>query len=230
VSPLTFVGIPLLVLGLAWIISGAIFAVLGWTVSGADSEDLQQGARYSWAVLSPLWYLVTAGVLGFAGNFPFALGMGSTRRDFHLGTSLLFVLLSAALSALTTALAFLERATSGWWFNNWMFNSLWIGTDTVLVDFLGLFVLHLLVLFMGAAGATLWMRWRALGVIGFLVSVALVLVAGLAVIGFSPGSWNGFFVWVSSVGLSGLFGLLLIPVAVLFLVSFIMIRFATPKD
>ena len=229
VSPMNFIGIPLIVIGIAWVISGAIFGILSVTVLGT-TEDLRDGARNSWAVLSPLWYLISAGALAFAGTFPFALGMGSTRRDFHLGTSVLFVALAAAFSLLYTLLAAVERLTTGWGFNNWMFNSLWIGFDTMLVDFLGLFVLHLLVLFTGAAGATLWMRWRALGVIGFIVVCAGLLVGLLAAIGFSTGSWSGFFAWAGSVGLAGMFGLMFIPVVGLFLVSLVMIRFATPKD
>ncbi|MGV8969752.1 MAG: hypothetical protein ACOH1J_04810 [Microbacteriaceae bacterium] len=230
VSPMTFIVIPFIVLGIAWVISAAIFALLGATLEESDAEGLRAGARNSWAVLSPVWYLVSAGALGFAGTFPFALGMGSTRRDFHLGTSILFVVVSAGFSGIITGLAAIERATSGWGINNWMFNSLWIGTESVWVDFFGLFVIHLAVLFLGAAGATLWMRWRSLGVIGFITLCALLVVGSIAAIGLSPGSWVGFFTWVSGIGLGGMFGFLLLPVGALFLVTLIMIRFATPKN
>jgi hypothetical protein len=230
VNPITFIGIPLIVMGSAWIISAAVFSVLGATLVGATPADLQESARSSWAVLSPLWYLISAGALAFAGTFPFALGMGSTRRDFHLGTSLLFVVVSAGFAGLTTALAALERVTSGWGIGNWMFNALWIGLDSVALDFFGLFVLYLFVLFMGAAGASLWMRWRAIGVLGFVLVCAATLVAIVAAIGFSTGGWASFFTWASTIGLAGMFAVLFAPVGVLFVVSFIMIRFATPRD
>jgi hypothetical protein len=227
---MTFIGIPLIVLGVAWVISGAVFFLIGSTVPGGDAMDLRDASRNSWAVLSPVWYLISAGALAFAGTFPFALGMGSTRRDFHFGTTILFVLVSAGFSLFLTVMAAVERATSGWGINNWMFNGVWIGLDSVFVDFYSLFVVHLLALFTGAAAATLWFRWKALGVIGFIAVCSAALIGGLAAIGYSDAGWEGFFMWASTLGFAGMFTLLLIPVGVMFLVSFIMNRFATPKQ
>lgn len=230
VSRMTFIGIPLIVLGVAWAISASIFFLIGSTVPGGDTLELQDASRNSWAVLSPVWYFISAGALAFAGTFPFALGMGSTRRDFHFGTTILFVVVSAGFSLFLTAMAALERATTGWGINNWMFNSVWIGIDSVFVDFYGLFVVHLLALFTGAAAATLWFRWKALGVIGFIAVSALALIGALAAIGYSPAGWEGFFAWASTIGLAGVFSLTLVPVIVMFAVSFVMSRFATPKE
>ena len=60
----------------------------------AGAADDLEGMRYSWAVLSPQWYLVAVGVQAIGLTFSFALGFGATRRDFWLGTSVMFVLVA----------------------------------------------------------------------------------------------------------------------------------------
>lgn len=61
-------------------------------LAGVDASDMAEGMRYSWAVVSPQWYLVVAGVQAIAFTFSFALGFSSTRRDYWLGLSVTFVM------------------------------------------------------------------------------------------------------------------------------------------
>ena len=60
VTPSVFFGIPWIILGGAWLVMIVIGIIAG--SAGADTEAMGEGMRYSWAVLSPQWYLVVVGV------------------------------------------------------------------------------------------------------------------------------------------------------------------------
>ena len=159
VNPSVFFGVPWLILGGAW----AITMVLGLIMRGAGAPADIVGMRYSWAVLSPQWYLVVVGVQAIALTFPFALGFGATRRDFWLGTALMFVLVSAEMAIAIATLVQVEILTHGWGLGVHMFDALWYGESGWLVDFYTTFALQLLVLFIGAGATTVYMRWRIAG-------------------------------------------------------------------
>ena len=83
VTPSVFFGIPWIILGGAWLVMLVIGIIV--TGAGADPVEMREGMRYSWAVLSPQWYLVAVGVQAIGMTLSFALGFGATRRDFWLG-------------------------------------------------------------------------------------------------------------------------------------------------
>jgi hypothetical protein len=128
-APSVFIGIPWTIVGMAFVVSVAIAVLI--TANGGEPT----GQRYSWAVLSPQWYLVVVGVQAIGMTFPFALGFGVTRRDFWLGTATLFTLLSLANAAAYTLLLQIERATGHWWTGTHMFDSLWYGVGPWYQDF-----------------------------------------------------------------------------------------------
>ncbi|WP_051973170.1 hypothetical protein [Cryobacterium sp. MLB-32] len=225
----TYIGIPWLIVGVAFVITIFISRIIGFTTGELGTADAMAGQRYSWAVLSPQWYLVVVAVQTIAFGFPFALGFGVTRRDFYLGTWLLFVLLSAVNSLAFTALTQVEKVTNGWWIDNYMFNALWLGLDGWLVDFFSFFVMQLLVLSVGASVATVYMRWRMPGMLVFWSSLALLIVGSVAVITFTS-SWPTVSVWFAAQGIAGIFGWLLVPAAVSGLGGYLALRRATPTN
>ncbi len=133
--------------------------------AGADTEKMGEGMRYSWAVLSPQWYLVVVGVQAIGLTLSFALGFGATRRDFWLGTSLMFGIVSVLNAVAIATLVQLEKATDGWWLNVAMFDALWYGQNGWLVDFYTTLALQLFVLFIGASVTTVYLRWRMRGML-----------------------------------------------------------------
>lgn len=225
----TYIGIPWLIVAIAFVLTVFISQIIGFTTGQAGTADAMEGQRYSWAVLAPQWYLIVVAVQTVAFGFPFALGFGVTRRDFYLGTWLLFVLISAANAVAFTVLTQVERITDGWWIGAYMFNALWFGLDGWVVDLFSFFVMQLLVLSVGAAVATVYMRWRMPGMLVFWTSLALLVVGTVALITFTS-SWPAVSVWFAAQGIAGIFGWLLIPAAVAAAGGYIALRRATPTN
>lgn len=224
VTPSVFFGIPWIILGGAW----AVTMIVAIILRGAGVPDDVDGFRYSWAVLSPQWYLVVVGVQAIAYTCSFALGFGATRRDFWLGTGLMFVLVSIEMAAAIATLVQVEKATDGWWIGAGMFDALWYGQQGWLVDFYTTFALQLLVLFIGASVTTVYLRWRMRGMLILFSSAAalvLFLVAGFT---FTE-SWTAVFDWFASIGIVGIFTVLLAKALGWAVVGYFVIRRATPR-
>lgn len=234
VNPTVFFGVPWIILGGAWAVTMLISLIInaGTGVSvvlgpGPAPDDID-GMRYSWAVLSPQWYLVVVGVQAIGLTFSFALGFGATRRDFWLGTSLMFVLVSVMYAAAIATLVQVEMATGGWGLGAHMFDALWYGQTNWFVDFYTTFALQLLVLFIGASVTAVYMRWRMRGMLILLftwIAVVLTVVAGLT----WSGSWPTVFTWFGGLGIVGAFTIPLVFAAVFAVVGYLVIRRATPR-
>lgn len=226
VNPSIFFGVPWIILGSAWAVSVIVALIIGG--AGVDRADMQEGMRNSWAVLSPQWYLIVVGVQAIAYTFSFALGFGATRRDFWLGTGLMFLFVSLEMSIAIATLVQLEKLTDGWGVGASMFNALWYGQQGWLVDFYATFALQLLVLFIGASITTVYMRWRMRGMI-ILTLGGIVLVLGLIALATFTESWLRVFEWFGSIGVAGTFTLILGLAAAFAVAGFLVIRRATPR-
>ncbi|PSL37099.1 hypothetical protein CLV49_0705 [Labedella gwakjiensis] len=222
-APSVFIGIPWLIVGIAFAVSVAIAALI--TLSGEDTD----GMRYSWAVLSPQWYLVVVGVQAVGMTFPFALGFGVTRRDFWIGTSVLFAVLSLVNAAAFTILVQLEKLTDHWWTGTYMFDSLWYGIGPWYQDFFSTFALQMFVFFVGAAATTLYMRWRVVGVLAAAVALAAVLLGVGLVIGLA-GGWDDVWAWVATFTVTGVFSGVLVAALLCAVGGYLVIRRATPRS
>jgi hypothetical protein len=224
VNPSVFFGIPWLILGGAW----AVSMVLGIIIHGAGAPADIEGMQYSWAVLSPQWYLIVVGVQAVGLTFPFALGFGSTRRDFWLGTAVMFVFVSTEMAIAIATLVQVEIATKGWGIGVHVFDALWYGQSGWGVDFYTTFALQLFVLFIGAGVTTVYMRWRMLGMMVLLfvtIAVLLIAVAGLTY----TQTWMNLFSWLGAIGIVGGFTILLGLAAVCAVGGYLVIRRATPR-
>lgn len=226
VTPSVFFGIPWIILGAAWLVMIVIGIIVGG--AGADTEKMGEGMRYSWAVLSPQWYLVVVGVQAIGMTLSFALGFGATRRDFWLGTSLMFGIVSLLNAVAIATLVQLEKATNGWWVGISMFDSLWYGQDGWLVDFYTTLALQLFVLFIGASVTTVYLRWRMRGMLILTFSAISILLAFIAITTFSA-SWPALLEWFGRIGLVGVFTLVLGAAAGFAVGGYLVIRRATPR-
>lgn len=224
VNPSIFFGVPWIILGGAW----AVTMVIALILRGAGVSDAEDGFRYSWAVLSPQWYLIVVGVQALAYTFPFALGFGTTRRDYWLGTSAMFLFVSFEMAAAIATLVQVEQATNGWGIGAGMFDALWYGQNGWLVDFYTTFSLQLLVLFIGASITTVYMRWRMKGMMILLFSAVALILALIAGLTFTE-SWPAVFEWFASIGIVGVFTVLLGLAVACAVAGFLVIRRATPR-
>ncbi|QEO14765.1 hypothetical protein FLP10_10350 [Agromyces intestinalis] len=226
VNPSVFFGIPWIILGSAW----AIMMVIGLIITGAGgpAENMAAGMRYSWAVLSPQWYLVVVGVQAIGLTFSFALGFGTTRRDFWIGTSAMFGIVSFLNAIAIATLVQIEKATDGWGIGIAMFDSLWYGQQGWLTDFYTTLAMQLLVLFIGASVTTVYMRWRMRGMLVVTFSAIALFLAFIAVMTFSN-SWMSLFEWFASIGIVGGFTIVLGLALVCAMGGYLVIRRATPR-
>ncbi len=226
INPSVFFGIPWLILGSAW----AVMMIVGLIITGAGgpADDMATGMRYSWAVLSPQWYLVVVGVQAIGLTFSFALGFGTTRRDFWLGTSAMFGIVSLLNAVAIATLVQIEKATNGWGIGIAMFDSLWYGQQGWLTDFYSTLAMQLLVLFIGASVTTVYMRWRMRGMMIVTFSAIALLLAFIAIFTLS-GSWMALFDWFGSIGIVGGFSIVLALAVVCAIGGYLVIRRATPR-
>jgi hypothetical protein len=225
----TYLGIPWIITGGAWVISMLIALIINFAAGPADAAKATEGMGYSWAVLSPIWYMCAVGVLAIAQSFPFALGFGVTRRDFYLGTSLMFLMTSIGNSLALATLVEIERATNGWGIGGVMFDALFFQGQPWVANVFLFSVIQLGTFFIGACIATIYMRWRVMGMTIFWLALALVLVATVALITLTY-SWPAVGAWFVAQGVVGGFAWGLIPVAVAAVTGFFILRRATPRN
>ena len=224
VNPSIFFLVPAMILGGAW----AITMIIALILAGAGVPMENTGFEYSWAVLSPQWYLIVVGVQAVSYTFPFALGFGATRRDYWIGTGVMFVLASLLFAVVIATLLLIERATGGWGVGAGMFDALWyVGADWF-TAFYTTFALQLLVLFIGAGVTTVFMRWRMKGMMIVLFGGVAVILAIIAVLTFSE-SWESLGQWLASIGIIGVFTLVLAKALAWAVAGFLVIRRATPR-
>lgn len=165
---LTFVTLPLIILGGAFAITLGVFALIP-----------SDGVKVAGAGQAPLWYFLSVGVMAQTRTFPFSQAMSVTRRDFFLGTMLTGLLSSGALAALFVVLGLIENATNGWGMNGRIYFLDEFGGGNVAVAFLAYLVIAMLAFTTGLAFATIYKRFR---VLGLWAAIAGVLVALLAAI------------------------------------------------
>lgn len=221
---------------LPWIIIGAIFALSYgiWLIITANSTDGVSGAgdglQYSGANSWIFVYMMVIAVQAMNLTFPLALGYGATRRDFYLGSSLTFVLLSAMYAVGMTILATLEEATNGWGIGGRMFTAIYFGGEGAewWSRLLTFFFILLFFFFVGASAATLYVRWKANGLVVYFLALGLLVVGAVAFFTYTQ-NWGlvGEFFGLGALGVSAW---LLVPTALAGIAGFLVLRRATPRS
>ena len=215
VNRLTYVGIPWIITGVALVVSIVVALLISATVPEAGRQDALQGMGYSWAVLSPLWYLAVVGVQAVSAVFPFAMGFSITRREYALGTLLTYVVIAAFNATGWAILTEIERAIneSGVVFHH--FTALWFGEAGAGTVWLSLFSLQVLLFAVTSAFAAVYARWRAMGMLVLWVAVALV-VLGLMAFAVLTGMAPPVLDWLLGMPATSVCAALLLPSALAF--------------
>lgn len=218
---------PAIIIAAALLFSIAI-ALIIVHAGGVDPAAMQEGMRYSWAVLSPIWYLIVVGVQAVATTLQFALGIGATRRDYWLGTTLAFTVFSAVFALAFAALRVVELATGGWGTHTVVFDALWYHGLPWWLGAYATFTLSLTALLVGAALTTCYMRWRVTGVLTVGLSLAGALLAAVAVLTWLR-AWPALIRWFAGLGVAGIFSLVLAVAALAGAAGYLVVRRATPR-
>lgn len=227
-NPWTTIILPWMIMGFIFIANLAIWAIILGAADPSDRADIKEGLGYSGSTTYFFVYIMVLAVQAISVTFPFALGYGVTRRDYYLGTALTFVGLSAMFSIGLTILSVIEEATGGWGLGGTMFTTFYYG-DNWLQRLFIFFVTFLFFFFVGASAASIWVRWKANGLVAFFVGLAVILIGGAAVFTFT-GTWGAVGTFFGTAGLVGSFAWSLVITAIAAVSGFFVLRRATPKS
>jgi hypothetical protein len=227
---------PMTTLILPWVFLVAILAmnIAIWaliTYAAGGPEGLSENPFVWNGALSFVFiYLGIAAIQTMSITFPFALGYGVTRRHFYLGSALTFVLLAIGYTIGLTILSAIERATNGWGLRGWMFNAAFFaGGEPWYIQSWVYFCTLMFSLFLGAAFAGVWVRWKAFGLTTAFIVLAFAIVALIAVLTFGE-LWPQFWEAIADLGFAGVASWSLVVTAVIAVLGYLLLQRATPKS
>jgi hypothetical protein len=186
---------PLVVLGIAFATNLLVFGAMGDEI----------GDRPVTGGLASVYITALAfGAVAIAQQFPFALGMSVTRREFGAGLGLFTLAQTAIYAVLLVVLQAVEDATDGWGLRLRFFGLGLVDAYGVPVQLLVYAVPMLLMSLIGIAFGTVYVRWRTNGVFGSISAVVLVLglAAGLVT---KAGRWPAIGGWLADQSVLSLF-------------------------
>lgn len=219
VNRATYIWVPLLVLGGAFLVTLALYMML--SNAGVD------GPKYGGGAQAPLWYFGVVGIQALTLVFPFSQAMSVTRREFYFGTLLTSVLTSGILAVVFVLGGLLERATDGWGIDGYFFYLPWIWEAGPLAAGFFFFIVAMLFFVIGFWGATIYKRFGNVLLTVIMVGLGLVLV-GVAWLITIAESWMSVFGWFADQGALGLAAWGTALLAVLALSSWATLRRAIP--
>jgi hypothetical protein len=173
--------VPLFIIAVTLVISVVIQVAIQRAGGDVDTVAYAAGARQNpgiaWALSG---YLVAMGVSTVATSYPLAAALGTTRREFALGTAATHALTALFLTAVFVGMLGLERATGHWSGGFYVFdvNVLGAGDPAVLAaaTFLGAW----LALSIGGVFGASWLRFGPRGPLA--ISVAVVALIAVVVL------------------------------------------------
>ena len=177
-NPWTSLYTPILILAFIFLMNVAIWGMLRASIppEGDMSSNGNGGSLFLFI------YMLVVAVQSVNQTFHLALGYGSTRRDFMLGFGIFAVILSVGYALMLATLATVESATGGWGLELNFFATAIIGLDTwgeaVLFGTLGFFLFFGI----GAATASVYVRWKAMGMYVFWAGLVLIVIGGAALV------------------------------------------------
>jgi hypothetical protein len=227
-NPWTTIVLPWIILGIIFFANLAIWAIIMRAAGPQGSADAAEGFQWSGASMYIFVYMMVVAIQAISITFPFALGYGVTRRDYYLGSALTFVILSAMYAVGLTILAVIEEATNGWGLGGRMFTAAYFGNEAWPLHLFIIFVAFLFFFFVGAAIASVWVRWKANGVVIFFAALGALLIGAVALLTFTE-NWGIVGSFFANAGFLGSYAWSLVPTAIAAVVGFFILRRATPR-
>ncbi|MFF5227693.1 hypothetical protein [Dactylosporangium sp. NPDC000521] len=181
--------------GLVWplVILSIAFAV-NLVLYGSMGEEM--GDRPVTGGLASIYITALAfGAMAMAQQFPFALGMSVTRREFGAAIGLFTLAQTVIYAVLLVVFQAVEDATGGWGLRLRFFAPGDLGTYGVPTQLLVYGVPMLLMSCIGIALGAVYVRWRTNGVFGAIAAVMLVLGLAAALVT-RAGKWPAVGDWL----------------------------------
>ena len=195
VNTQTFVWVPALVLGGAWVLTLLIY----WIVQSAGGVDVKIGGGSQ----APLWYFLIVGVQAMTLTFPFSQAMSLTRREFYVGSLAAAAVSGLGMSLIFVLLGLVERATDGYGMNGYFAYLEWVWEEGPLAAGLTYFVLTMLYFIVGFWFATIFKRFGTAKLVIVMLGIALVLVGFIALVTWQL-AWPEVWRWLAETGSLGL--------------------------
>ncbi|MGL3805983.1 hypothetical protein ACSYDW_07775 [Paeniglutamicibacter sp. R2-26] len=196
----TFLGIPMVIL-----VASTSFTFAIWYLVTRNSSE---AVLFSGSGQAVMWYFLALGIQSLTLTFPFSQAMSVSRRSFYLGTLGLFAVIALSYSVLYYVLGLIEKATGGWGMNGQLFALDWIAQNNAAVQILFYFVAMVLLFMIGFWCATVYLRWKATGMLIVGLGAAVLLLALIAMLTLNDwwiplGTWLGS---LSALGVSLMMG------------------------
>lgn len=195
VNTQTFVWVPALVLGGAWLLTMLIY----WIIQGAGVDGVKIGGGST----APLGYFLVIGIQAMTMTFPFSQAMSLTRREFYLGSLVAAAVSGLGMSAVFVLLGLIEQATNGYGLNGYFAYLDWVWEAGPLAAGLTYFALTMLSFIIGFWSATIYKRFGTAVLVVVLTGIGLVLV-GLIALPTWQQAWPNVWQWVIDTGSLGL--------------------------
>ena len=228
-NPTTVAWMPLWIYGTIFAMNWLIWLIIFNASSPEGRVGMSTGTAWSGASLFIFVWLLVLAVQAMNRTFHLALGFGSTRRDYYLGTAAALVLACAGWAIVFGIMGALEEATNGWGLGGHMFAPIYFGDDGPIARTWYVFLVMLFLTSIGLVAGAAWVRWRTFGVIGFFTIVAFLLIGGLAWVALTD-SWPELGAAMQTLGFSGVYALLLVPTAIAGLIGYLALRRATARS
>ena len=224
-NPMTLLGWPLTILSFVFVLNLAIYGIIQTAIGDATQGPVPVGVNGGIAFI--YIYMLVMAVQSVNQTFPLALGFGATRRDYLLGTGALFALVSVGFSLLVSTMAMVERAANYWGLGLAFFDT--TSGATWAEYFVGNLLILLLFASIGAATASVYVRWKATGMYVFWASLIVVLVAAALLISWTA-SWGTVGEFFAGAGLLGTLAWSLVITAFSAVAAYGLLRRATPTN
>ncbi|MBN8883309.1 hypothetical protein EDD28_1940 [Salana multivorans] len=215
----TLVWVPLLVLGGAFVLTYAVYAIV--RSAGADGPLVGGGAQ------APLWYFLVVGIQSLTLTFPFSQAMSVTRREFYTGSLLAALGGSALLAVVFVVIGLVEDATDGFGLGGVFARLPGLWDEGIPLAFAFYLVMAMLAFVTGFLAATVFKRFGTLWLVVGLLAVAAVLVLAVWLIT-STGSWGSVGRWIVGQGWAGMVGWGALLVVVLAGLAYLPLRRTVP--
>ncbi|MEU0562507.1 hypothetical protein [Dactylosporangium sp. NPDC006015] len=157
---------PLVILGIAFAVNLVLFGSMG---------DEMGDRPVTGGLASVYITALVFGAVAMAQQFPFALGMSVTRREFGAAIGLFTLAQTVIYAVLLVVLQAVEAATGGWGLRMRFFGIGPLDTYGVPAQLLIYGVPLLLMSLIGIALGAVYVRWRTNGVFGAITAVMVVL-------------------------------------------------------
>jgi hypothetical protein len=221
-NPWISVLVPVGILSFIFALNYVLFRLL----SSQATEDGEWSATTGGISFVYIYVLILA-VTSVNQSFPLALGLGSTRREFTVGTGIYFGVASVVIAAVIATAAEIETATDGWGIPFQFFALQGVGVDSWGALFAFSLLLLALAVSVGFMTAVIYVRWKARGMYVYWILVTLLVLGVIAsLVGMDDwGAIGRFVVEAQALGIAATSLVITVPAA---LVGYALLRRAVP--